>query len=194
MKDSQKLRDVYHFDKFIILPDDKFKERWEITITVLLLFTAIVTPYRIAFVQNDDITWTVIDNMTDATFCVDMILNFFTAYQDANDELITSRRKIATSYLKSWFFVDIVSILPINYALQVSDYASLSRLARLPKLYRLIKMTKLSRILKVIKERNTISKYLNEVFKVSVGFERLTFFALIFVILVHIVSCFWVIL
>lgn len=84
--------------------------------------------------------------------------------------------------------------MPITYILQIGDYASLARLARLPKLYRLIKMAKLSRILKVIKERNTISKYLNEVLKVSVGFERLSFFALIFCITVHITSCFWVIL
>ena len=53
-------------------------------------------------------------------------------------------------------------------------------------------MAKLARLLKVIKERNTISKYLNEVLKVSVSFERLSFFVLIFVISVHITSCFWV--
>ena len=96
--------------------------------------------------------------------------------------------------MKSWFTIDIISVLPINYILSFGDFASLARLTRLPKLYRLIKMAKLSRILKVIKERNTISKYLNEVLKVSVGFERLSFFVLIFVLSIHITSCFWVIL
>ena len=107
---------------------------------------------------------------------------------------MTDRWRIAKSYLKSWFFIDIISILPISQFIEVGDYASLARITRLPKLYRLIKITKLSRLLKVIKERNTLSKYLNEVLKLSVGFERLSFFALIFIISVHIVSCFWVIL
>lgn len=48
--------------------------------------------------------------------------------------------------------------------------------------------------MKVIKERNTISKYLNEVLKLSVALERLVFFAFLFVILVHITACFWIIL
>jgi len=55
-------------------------------------------------------------------------------------------------------------------------------------------MAKLSRLLKVAKERNTLSKYLNEVLKLSVSFERLSFFALLFIILTHITACFWVIL
>jgi hypothetical protein len=48
--------------------------------------------------------------------------------------------------------------------------------------------------MKIVKDRNTISKYLNEYLKVGVAMERLSFFCFIFVILVHIVSCLWVIL
>lgn len=49
-------------------------------------------------------------------------------------------------------------------------------------------------MLKVIKERNTISKYLNDVLKLSVALERLVFFCFMFVVLVHITACLWVIL
>ena len=55
-------------------------------------------------------------------------------------------------------------------------------------------MVKLIRLLKVVKERNTISKYLNEVLKVSVALERLVFFCFLYVLLVHIIACFWVII
>ena len=96
--------------------------------------------------------------------------------------------------MRSWFLIDLISVMPFSYVLQTSDFASLARIARLPKLYRLIKMFKLTRVLKVIKERNTISHYLNEVLKLSVGLEHLAFFVLIFFIAVHIVACFWVIL
>ena len=46
-------------------------------------------------------------------------------------------------------------------------------------------------MLKIVKERNKLVKYLNEVLKIGVGFERLLFFVLIFFVLCHIVTCFW---
>ncbi len=104
------------------------------------------------------------------------------------------RNIIAKQYLKSWFFIDTISVMPFSYFFDLDDYASLARIARLPKLYRLIKMAKLSRVLKIIKERNTISKYMNEVLKLNVGLERLAFFGFMFFISVHIVSCIWVVI
>lgn len=162
--------------------------------TILLLFTAINTPYRISFVETDDITWDIVDILTDFTFAIDIIINFFSAYQDENEEIIHNRAVIAKKYLRGWFLIDLISIMPFSYMLETSDYASLAKIARLPKLYRLIKMAKLARILKVIKERNTISKYLNEVLKLSVGLERLSFFVLMFIVSVHITACFWVLI
>ena len=132
--------------------------------------------------------------MIDGIFCCDIIMCFFTGFEDENEELVHDRKEIAMAYVYSWFFIDVISIIPLSEFLETSDYASLARIARLPKLYRLIRMFKLMRLLKVIKERNTISKYLNEVLKLSVALERLVFFCFMFIVLVHITACFWVIL
>ena len=101
-----------------------------------------MTPYRIAFYEVDSITWIVIDALVDFIFAVDIFLNFFTAYFDLDDELVVSRCAIAKNYITGWFFIDFVSIFPVNLILQTKDYSSLTRIARLPKLYRLIKMAK----------------------------------------------------
>lgn len=45
----EKLRDLKDYDYFIILPDDPFKGKWDLIVTFILLFSAIMTPYRIAF-------------------------------------------------------------------------------------------------------------------------------------------------
>ena len=45
--------------------------------------------------------------------------------------------------------------------------------------------------MKVVKERNTLIKYVNDLFKLSAGFERLIFFVIISVVLCHISACFW---
>ena len=52
-------------------------------------------------------------------------------------------------------------------------------------------MTRLVRMLKIVKERNKLVKYLNEILKIGIGFERLIFFILMFVTLCHIVACLW---
>lgn len=52
-------------------------------------------------------------------------------------------------------------------------------------------MTRLVRMLKIVKERNKLVKYLNEILKIGVGFERLLFFILIFFCVCHIVACLW---
>jgi voltage-gated potassium channel Kch len=195
-KDGYRIKDIYPeaAKKCLLLPDDPMKTRWEIFISLILIFTATTTPYRLAFIEKDDDGWTALNYATDSIFAIDIIICFCSAYEDENEDLVHDKWIIAKGYLKSWFFIDIISIVPIAEFLETSNFASLARIARLPKLYRLIKMFKLIRLLKVIKERNTISKYLNEVLKLSVALERLVFFCFIFVVLVHIVACFWVIL
>jgi hypothetical protein len=190
------LRDINADAKkmWIIFPDDSLKIKWEMMISVVLIFTAVTTPLRLAFFESDDPTWTAINNSVDALFGLDIIICFFTAYEDENEELVYNRKTIALTYIKSWFFIDLMSIVPVSEFLDTGDFSHLARIARLPKLYRLIRMVKLIRIMKIVKERNNISKYLNEVLKVSVALERLSFFCFIFVLLVHIISCFWVII
>lgn len=47
------------------------------------------------------------------------------------------------------------------------------------------------RIIKVVKERSTLVKQVNDVFKVNAGFERLILFIILSVVLCHIFGCFW---
>jgi len=68
------------------------------------------------------------------------------------------------------------------------------RVLRIGKMYKLIKLTKLLRILKVIKEKSKIAKVMKEYIKIGAGVERLTFGLLMFLVIIHIVSCLWIFL
>ncbi len=118
-------------------------------------------------------------------------MNFFSAYYDDEFLLVDHRWIIASGYLKSWFTIDFMSIIPFDLILQSGQYNRLVRVARIGKMYKLVKMTRLVRMLKIVKERNKLVKYLNEVLKIGIGFERLLFLLLIFLILCHINSCIW---
>ena len=107
------------------------------------MFTAFVTPYRITFVDVDTLGWELVDYAIDLIFTIDIFFNFFTAYFDDEENIILNRKLIAKAYLKSWFFVDLISVLPVSFFFRMQkDYTSLARIARLPRLYRLLKMTK----------------------------------------------------
>ena len=45
-----------------------------------------------------------------------------------------------------------------------------------------------------MKEKSKLLKYINDILKIGLGFERLFFFILIFLILCHICACLWVII
>lgn len=81
--------------------------------------------------------------------------------------------------------------MPFDVIFDIGSFNKLARVARIGKLYKLIRMTRMVRMLKIVKERNKVVKYLNEILKIGVGFERLLFLMLIFIVMQHIAACLW---
>ena len=73
------------------------------------------------------------------------------------------------------------------------DYGQLMKFTRVTRLYKLVKLTRLLRLLKLMKEKSKIMKYLNDLIKLGLGFERLFFFAIICLMTMHIATCLWVV-
>ena len=85
---------------------------------------------------------------------------FNTAYEDESTlKIITDRKKIAAFYLKGWFLVDLLSILPFDLS-EVNGINKMMRFGRLSKLYKLIKLGRLTRMVKLAKQKNKFIKYL----------------------------------
>lgn len=76
-------------------------------------------PFAVAF-QGDNISETEelvlfdIGMVVDIIYGMDMILNFFTAYQDQKDELVVKHTEIARNYLTGWFMFDLICIMPFE--------------------------------------------------------------------------------
>jgi hypothetical protein len=51
----------------------------------------------------------------------------------------------------------------------------------------------LIRILKILKEKNKLLRFLVEFLKIGLGFERLFFLVLVFILMLHLFACFWLI-
>ena len=173
-------------------PNSRFKAFWEIFITFVLIFTCLVTPYRIALVDKDNSNWKVTNIVVDVLFFLDMIFTFCTAYQDENFQMLDDRKKIAIRYLRGWFLIDFLAIVPFSYFTKTEDVNHMVRLSRFTRMYKLIKLTRLLRILKIVKEKNKIMKFMTDALRIGLGFERLAIFLISSTMILHIVACLWI--
>jgi hypothetical protein len=134
-------------------PRDKYMMRWDGLVIVLLIFTAYVTPYEVAFLSTKLNGMFYLNRFIDLAFFLDLCKNFLTAYFDAEEQYwVGDSRKIAKKYLKSWFTVDLVSILPfdsVGIALQ-SDEMQEAQGIRLIRVLRLLKLMRLLRSLRIL--------------------------------------------
>ncbi len=166
-------------------------------IAIILLYSAVVLPYRIAFVEDDSGAMTGLDIAFDLIFTIDILLSFFSAYVDNEDNVVKNRKKIVMNYLKTWFSVDLISVIPLSYIKgSTGNFAGinqLSRISKVSKIYRLLKLTKIFRMVKIIKKGNVnrITKYFLEKLKVNANIERLIYFILAFLLLNHLAACDW---
>lgn len=66
---------------------------------------------------------------------------------------VTDHKVIAGKYLKSWFIIDILSVVPIDLFLShaLLDGNQLLRVLRIGKLYKMMRLFRMVRALKLLK-------------------------------------------
>jgi hypothetical protein len=108
--------------------------------------------------------------------------------------LVDKRTTIICHYLRTWFLIDLLSIIPFQYMIVESgSYGRLLRLTRVSKLFRMIKLLRLFKMTKFMKD-NKLLKFMNKLMKNGSSVERLFNFALLALLLVHFSTCLWVLI
>lgn len=103
----------------MIYPQDCFKSVfWDILMAICLLLTCLLVPFNMAFSEElDQLDWFVkFMIIVDIFFSIDILINFNTAILK-DDELLEvedDRKKIACIYVKSWFLIDLLSVIPFD--------------------------------------------------------------------------------
>ena len=119
---------------------------------IVLIFSSVMSPYRLAFVEEDDTKWKIINAVVDSLFTADILVAFNSAYYDDDYVIVEDRKTIAKFYLKGWFFIDFGAVIPFEYILgSIGSYNGLIKIARIGRLYKLVKLTRIIRIFKFLK-------------------------------------------
>lgn len=141
----------------LINPEGEFLEKWGIVIMIALVFTAVVTPFEVAFVNttiDNPLFW--FNRVIDLVFVVDTICMFFIPYMTPAGTWELDRRLIAKKYLSFWFWIDFISLIPFDVIGVVSNNQELQD----AKGIRLIRLLKLARLLRSSRVLNRLEQNL----------------------------------
>ncbi|GAB5034433.1 transcriptional crp fnr family [Nannochloropsis oceanica] len=131
---------------WIIDPGALWRIRWDILILILIIWTSYSIPYRASFSTRSSGIEAWSELSIDIVFCLDVFLNFITAYYESEGILQTNPRAIARRYLRGWFFLDLVSSIPIS---ELSSALS-PTLARVFLALKFVKLLRLVRLMRYI--------------------------------------------
>ncbi|XP_073769333.1 voltage-gated inwardly rectifying potassium channel KCNH7 [Danio rerio] len=174
-------------DKFTILHYSPFKAVWDWLILLLVIYTAIFTPYTAAFLLDREeqkrqecgyscSPLNVVDLMVDIMFIIDILINFRTTYVNLNEEVVSHPGKIAIHYFKGWFLIDMVAAVPFDLLIFGSGSDDTTTLIGLLKTARLL------RLVRVARKLDRYSEY---------GAAVLMLLMCIFALIAHWLACIW---
>lgn len=143
-------------DKILFDPESKCVTYWDVVVILALGFTSSVTPFEIALLETKLDALFVMNRLVDSVFLADMVLQFFIKIEVETPRGMTyliRRRDIAKHYMKGWFFLDLLSLIPFELIGQIMNSRGVSRMKtlRLIRLCRLIKLARMLRASRIIK-------------------------------------------
>ncbi|KAL3318925.1 Potassium voltage-gated channel subfamily H member 7 [Cichlidogyrus casuarinus] len=175
-QEKERAKQIRHsLPRFIILHYSPFKAVWDWLILLLVLYTAVFTPYVAAFLLNEEKikrdrnlkadtrstsaasqqadTLVIIDLVVDMMFIVDILINFRTTYV-LNGEYVQDPQRIALNYLRGWFLIDAMAAIPFDLLLFGSGGESETM-----TLTGVLKTTRLLRLLRVARRIHLYVEY-----------------------------------
>ncbi|KAM7285892.1 potassium/sodium hyperpolarization-activated cyclic nucleotide-gated channel 2 [Ixodes scapularis] len=148
----------------IIHPCSNFRLYWNLCMVLLLVSNLTVLPVTISFFNDDlSIRWIAFNCVLDAVFLFDIIVNFRTGLlnRDNSKQIILDPRKVACRYIRTWFFLDLISTIPVDYAFlllnqdhsgsyQLLNAGRALRNLRIAKMLSLLRLLRLSRLVRYV--------------------------------------------
>lgn len=113
---------------------------------------------------------------------------------------MTDKKVIAKKYLKFWFWLDLLSILPVDMIILTSsgegggNLSGVTRFSKMGRLYKMVRMLRMVKMIRLIRDRKKIMDNLDNVISVNDSVEKYTILVLAFFLCNHILTCIWIML
>ena len=177
----------------IISPKSKFSQRWDVLMILLLLYTAIVTPFEVAYIAESVPELLIfLNRLVDLCFFTDIIINFMLAYEMEDEGLwIVDHKLIAKRYVKSWFLIDLVSTVPFDVIANsgASNDPDASEALQNLKVLRVIRLFRLIKLARVLRASRIFKRWETKI-AMSYAMQSLIKFVIVVVVTTHWLACF----
>lgn len=185
----------------IISPYGYFRKAWDCLMAFLLIYVCLVLPVRLSFSRSPEMfkadrstdfedQFLMVDIICDTLLLMDIMVNFFSAYENVAGLLFSKRKDIAKQYLRSWFFVDLISVFPINrniFSLPNIDSENLTFNFTNYRIWRIVRFIKLIRVFKLY---DTIERLFSTL-TLNVDKIKIIKFAAFIILFIHVTGCMW---
>ncbi|CAJ1437123.1 unnamed protein product [Effrenium voratum] len=169
-----------------------FRMAWDLLLLTLLVYIAVVLPYILAYL-NETSFHRFVSDFIDVCFCIDIVLNFCTSYLDEGGDEIDSPKRVAITYLKSWFALDLITAVPLQHlASSIPESMDSIKLLRGSKVFKILKVVRAVKLLKVMRASNLGTRIEDYMMHSSSGrrFFELLRILVSCCLLCHLLACF----
>uniref|UniRef100_K7F6D0 Hyperpolarization activated cyclic nucleotide gated potassium and sodium channel 2 n=1 Tax=Pelodiscus sinensis TaxID=13735 RepID=K7F6D0_PELSI len=126
---------------------------WDFTMLLFMVGNLIIIPVGITFFKEETTApWIVFNVVSDTFFLMDLVLNFRTGIViEDNTDIILDPERIKKKYLKTWFVVDFVSSIPVDYIFLIVEKGIDSEVYKTARALRIVRFTKILSLLRVLR-------------------------------------------
>ncbi|KAK1805934.1 hypothetical protein P4O66_012980, partial [Electrophorus voltai] len=138
---------------WIIHPYSDFRFYWDFTMLMFMVGNLIIIPVGITFFKDETTpAWIIFNVVSDTFFLMDLVLNFRTGivFED-NTEIILDPKKIKKKYLRTWFVVDFISSIPVDYIFLIVEKGMDSEVYKTARALRIVRFTKILSLLRLLR-------------------------------------------
>ncbi|XP_006898671.1 PREDICTED: potassium/sodium hyperpolarization-activated cyclic nucleotide-gated channel 1-like [Elephantulus edwardii] len=120
---------------------------------IMMVGNLVIIPVGITFFTEQTTTpWIIFNVASDTVFLLDLIMNFRTGtVNEDSSEIILDPKVIKMNYLKSWFVVDFISSIPVDYIFLIVEKGMDSEVYKTARALRIVRFTKILSLLRLLR-------------------------------------------
>lgn len=126
---------------------------WDFSMLLFMVGNLIIIPVGITFFKEETTTpWIIFNVVSDTFFLMDLVLNFRTGIIiEDNSDIILDPKSIKKTYLRTWFVVDFVSSIPVDYIFLIVERGMDSEMYKTARALRIVRFTKILSLLRLLR-------------------------------------------
>jgi len=188
--------------KLVMSEHNWFRQFWFLVVILGLFYTSTVFMFRLAFIEFrvplqtvPQDSWSIVDEVVNVIFCLDVVINFFCSYREGIYE-VTDLQLVARRYFLGGFWIDMLACMPWWWIAEVST--GRNNMGKINLSLRLLRLQRLSGLVRFMRLRRVVDMVCTRFESSSLwmhlkGFRgvRIINFVFFLLLAVHLLACGW---